>query len=58
MSESIKNNRSLLLNAQDRAKELIENYINKLGEISNIEYQIDWVYENSNKTIIEEAKEE
>lgn len=53
MSENVKSNKSLLLNAQDRAKELIGNYIKKLGEISNIEYQIKWVYENSDETKIE-----
>ena len=47
MSESVKNNKSLLLNAQDRAKALIENYIKNWGEISNTEYQIKWVYEDS-----------
>lgn len=57
MSESVKSNKSLLLNAQDRAKELIENYIKKLGEISNIEYQIKWVYEDSAETNIEENTE-
>lgn len=57
MSESVKSNKSLLLNAQDRAQELIENYIKKLGEISNIEYQIKWIYEDSTEANVEENTE-
>lgn len=57
MSESVKSNKSLLLNAQDRAQELIENYIKKLGEISNIEYQIKWIYEGSTEANVEENTE-
>lgn len=45
MVESVKNNKSLLLNAQNKAKGLIENYIKKVGELSNTEYHIDWVFE-------------
>lgn len=57
MVESVKSNKSLLLNAQDRAKELIENYIKKLGEISNVEYQIKWVYKELAETKFEESTE-
>lgn len=39
------NDDSMLMRAQDRAKKLIENYINQLGQISKINYQIEWVYE-------------
>lgn len=45
MAESVKNNKALLLNAQNKAKGLIENYIKKIGELSNTEYHIDWVFE-------------
>uniref|UniRef100_UPI004055FE68 DUF4230 domain-containing protein n=1 Tax=Agathobacter sp. TaxID=2021311 RepID=UPI004055FE68 len=45
MEESVKNNASLLLSAQTRAQELIENYIYQLGEISGAEYEIHWIYE-------------
>lgn len=45
MEESVKNNSQLLLTAQTRAQDLIEQYINQLGEISGIPYQIKWVYE-------------
>ncbi len=46
MEKSVKNNSALLLNAQNRAKDLIENYINQIGEISGIDYRINWVYED------------
>lgn len=36
---------TMLLRAQERAKKLIENYINQLSEISGVEYEVDWVYE-------------
>ncbi len=45
MAESVKNNSTLLLNAQTRAQDLIENYIVQLGEMSEIQYQIVWEYE-------------
>ena len=45
MEKSVKSNKTLLINAQDRAKKLIETYIKKLCEISRKEYQIKWVYE-------------
>lgn len=40
--ESIENDSSLLVNAQDRAKKLIENYVNQLGEISGVHFNITW----------------
>jgi hypothetical protein len=43
IQETIKNNTSLLANAQERAKKLIENYIDKISEISGVEYKIEWV---------------
>lgn len=43
MEQSVKNNSALLLSAQNRAKDLIENYIERLGEISGVEYKITWV---------------
>ena len=45
MEETVMNNSSLLLSAQTRAQKLIENYIVQLGQLSNIEYKIEWVYE-------------
>ena len=38
---------AMLVRAQDRAKNLIENYINQLGQISETDYQIKWVYEDN-----------
>lgn len=40
--ESIQNDSSLLANAQDRAKKLIENCINQLGETSGTEFTVKW----------------
>lgn len=45
MRNNVENNSQLLANAQTRAKELIESYINQLGELSNKTYKIDWEYE-------------
>jgi len=45
MAESVKKNSALLINAQNRAKELIENYIVQLGEASGVGYKVEWVYE-------------
>lgn len=42
MKEAILNNKALFLKAEDRAKELIENYITKLGEAAGQEYTINW----------------
>lgn len=42
MKEAIQNNKGLFLKAEDRAKELIENYITKLGEVAGKEYTIEW----------------
>ena len=42
MKQSIANNKGLFLKAEDRAKELIENYITKLGEAAGKEYTIEW----------------
>lgn len=42
MVQSILSNEGLLLKAEDRAKELIENYILQLCEATNQEYIIKW----------------
>ncbi|MCI8529827.1 MAG: DUF4230 domain-containing protein [Lachnospiraceae bacterium] len=39
---------TMLMRAQDRAKKLIENYINQLSELSGRDYKIEWIYENDN----------
>ena len=50
MAETVMNNAALLLSAQSRAQKLIENYIVQLGQLSNIEYKIEWVYDNNSNT--------
>ena len=47
MKESVLNNSALLINAQDRAKKLIENYINQLETASGTNFTIKWNYENN-----------
>lgn len=58
MEKNVKNNMSLLLNAQKRAQDLIENYIVRMGEISGVEYQIKWNYEEFKEAIEESTEEE
>ena len=48
MRKNVESNTSLLINAQTRAQELIENYINNLGNIAGVKYNIKWVYEQTN----------
>lgn len=43
MVEVASSDSTLLLQAQNRAKLLIENYINQMGKIANIEYTIKWI---------------
>lgn len=45
MEENVKNNSQLLINAQTRAQDLIEQYINQIGELTGTKYQIKWIYE-------------
>ncbi len=44
MEQTAMENSQLLLNAQDRACKMIENYINQLGELTKNEYKITWDY--------------
>ena len=46
MTETVKNDSSLLLSAQNRAKELIENYIIQIEELTGVDYTIEWVSNN------------
>lgn len=46
MKETAEGNIELLAKARSRAQKLIENYINKLGELSGIEYEIKWIIAN------------
>ena len=38
---------AILSKAQDNAKKLIENYIRQLGQLSEVEYEITWKYEEN-----------
>ena len=49
MRTSAENNTTLLSNAQQRAKELLENYIKNIGTMSGVEYEIKWVYIDEDK---------
>jgi len=49
MKEQVESNSQLLLQAQTRAKDLIEEYIIQLGKLSNIEYEIEWIYDSDEK---------
>ena len=42
MIKTAEENTALLVNAQERAKKMIENYIMQLGETTGTEYQITW----------------
>ena len=42
MEEKIINNKDLMTKAQDRAKTLIENYINNIGNATGVTYNIEW----------------
>lgn len=42
-----RNDKTLLLQAQQRAQTLLENYINNLGEMVGKQYTIDWIYLNT-----------
>ena len=49
MQKTVEANTTLLLNAQNRAKKLIENYIVQLGEAAGVEYHITWKYSETSK---------
>lgn len=48
MEKTAEENSSLLANAQDRAKKLMENYIDQLGAASGVAYHISWKYADKN----------
>ena len=45
MKNNVEENTQLLKMAQERAKDLIEQYISQLGELSKINYNIEWQYD-------------
>jgi hypothetical protein len=48
MYEAASNDKALLNSAQERAKELLEDYINNIGNSVGEEYTIKWVYIDEN----------
>ena len=44
MKETAEKNRALMANAQDNAKELLENYVKSVGEAIGVTYTIEWKY--------------
>lgn len=42
MLEALKENSTIMTNAEERAKRIIEGYIREVGELSNIDYVIIW----------------
>lgn len=42
MEKAIKENKALFVKAQDRAKELIKCYIDKIGSAAGVDYEIKW----------------
>lgn len=57
MRETVLNNSTLLVNAQNRAKTLIENYIHQLETASGTDFEIRWNYEENEPATEEEPSE-
>lgn len=58
MEETVKENKSLLINARERAKSLIENYIVQLGNICGKEYTVKFVdIDTSSETLTDTGSE-
>lgn len=52
------NTPSIMRTAQERAKDMIKNYINMLGDASGVTYDIKWNYvSSSNDVPVEESSE-
>ena len=58
MKMAASNNTSLLTNAQQRAQKLLEDYVNNIGEVVNIEYNIVWAYLDMDGNIIKTVNNE
>lgn len=43
MKDEAEANNALLVNAEDNAKELLENYVKYIGDLIGIEYKIEWI---------------
>lgn len=44
MAQEVANNHELMENARSRVQEMLENYINNIGDLMGIEYEIEWQY--------------
>lgn len=55
MVRNAQTNKVLLLTAQNSAKKIIENYIDQVGKLSNVKYEIEWKYEDDSSTNIESS---
>ena len=49
----VSNNKDLLKSAQDRAKNILEDYINNIGNLIGKQYTIQWKYCDANGNIIQ-----
>ncbi|MFH5835873.1 DUF4230 domain-containing protein [Proteiniclasticum sp. C24MP] len=58
MVKTASNDRTLLASAQERAKRLIEEYIMKIGEKTEKEYSIEWIYIEDNNEDVDPADTE
>lgn len=58
MKEEILKNDKLLNDARDRAKKLIENYVDSICEYSDVEYKIEWLNNIDNKQGVNEETTE
>lgn len=53
MRQMASQNKALLMASQNRAQQLIGNYITQLGRIANVEYEIEWEYESNESELVE-----
>lgn len=44
MRQKAEENTALLASAQERAKELLENYVENIGSAIGVQYEIEWIY--------------
>lgn len=50
MKKSAEQNHSLMANAQDNAKQLLENYVKTIAEAIGVDYKIEWEYLSDNSS--------
>lgn len=44
MINAAESNSALLMNARENAKELLENYVKTISEVTGIDYAVEWIY--------------